>query len=152
MDGKTSFKFSRREFIHLAAAATAALTIDWSRVKALAAAIEPKKDFPVVVIGGGLGGLSAAAHLAQNGFPVTLIEQHDRPGGYATSFDREQFTFEVSLHATAGARGLARMALTYCASVAHDGIPLNLATEYTEITETNNKKFPCLPCVLWLST
>ena len=105
MDGKTSFKFSRREFIHLAAAATAALTIDWSRVKALAAAIEPKKDFPVVVIGGGLGGLSAAAHLAQNGFPVTLIEQHDRPGGYATSFDREQFTFEVSLHATAGARG-----------------------------------------------
>ena len=105
MNGKTSSKFSRREFMHVAAAATAALTIDWSRVKALAAAIEPKKDFPVVVIGGGLGGLSAAAHLARIGFPVTLIEQHDRPGGYATSFDREQFTFEVSLHATAGARG-----------------------------------------------
>ena len=105
MNGKISSKFSRREFIHLAAASAAALTVDWTRVKALAAAIEPKSDFPVVVIGGGLGGLSAAAHLAHNGFPVTLIEQHGRPGGYATSFDRDEYTFEVSLHATAGARG-----------------------------------------------
>ncbi|MGD8610322.1 MAG: NAD(P)/FAD-dependent oxidoreductase [Desulfobacterales bacterium] len=105
MNAKSSSTFSRREFIHLAAATTAALTVDWSQVKALASAIEPKKDFSVVVIGGGLGGLSAAAHLAQNGFPVTLIEQHDRPGGYATSFDRDEYTFEVSLHATAGAHG-----------------------------------------------
>lgn len=105
MDDKVSAKFSRREFLRLAAAATAALSVDWTQVKAMAAAIEPKKDFPVVVIGGGLGGLSAAAHLADSGFPVTLIEQHGRPGGYATSFDREDYTFEVSLHATAGARG-----------------------------------------------
>lgn len=105
MKGKISTKFSRREFIRLAAGATAALSVDWTQVQALAAAIRPKKDFPVVVIGGGLGGLSAAAHLASSGFPVTLIEQHDRPGGYATSFDRDEYTFEVSLHATLGARG-----------------------------------------------
>ena len=107
MSTKNHSSISRRQFIQLAAAATAALSVDWTRVKALAAAIEPKKDLPVVVIGGGLGGLSAAAHLAQNGFPVTLIEQHDRPGGYATSFDRKggRYTFDVSLHATAGARG-----------------------------------------------
>jgi prolycopene isomerase len=107
MSTKNHSSISRREFIQLAAAATTALSVDWTRVKALAAAIEPKKDLPVVVIGGGLGGLSAAAHLAQNGFPVTLIEQHDRPGGYATSFDRKggRYTFDVSLHATAGAKG-----------------------------------------------
>ena len=107
MSTKNQSSISRREFIQLAATATAALSVDWTRVKALAAAIEPKKDLPVVVIGGGLGGLSAAAHLAQNGFPVTLIEQHDRPGGYATSFDRKggRYTFDVSLHATAGAKG-----------------------------------------------
>jgi len=107
MSTKNQSSISRREFIQLAAVATAALSVDWTRVKALAAAIEPKKDLPVVVIGGGLGGLSAAAHLAKSGFPVTLIEQHDRPGGYATSFDRKggRYTFEVSLHATAGAQG-----------------------------------------------
>jgi phytoene dehydrogenase-like protein len=106
MSKKNHSNISRREFIQLAAVATAAVSVDWTRVKALAAAIEPKKDLPVVVIGGGLGGLSAAAHLSQNGFPVTLIEQHDRPGGYATSFDRKggKYTFDVSLHATAGAK------------------------------------------------
>ena len=105
MGTKNHSSISRREFIQLAAMATAAVSVDWTRVKALAAAIEPKKDLPVIVIGGGLGGLSAAAHLAQNGFPVTLIEQHDRPGGYATSFDRKggRYTFDVSLHATVGA-------------------------------------------------
>ncbi len=107
MRTKNHASMSRRQFVQLAAAATAAWSLDWTRVKALAAAIEPKKDLPVVVIGGGLGGLSAAAHLAQSGFPVTLIEQHDRPGGYATAFEREggKYTFEVSLHATAGAQG-----------------------------------------------
>jgi len=56
----------------------------------------------VVVIGGGLGGLSAAAILSRHGIPVTLIEQHKKLGGYATTFNRSagKFTFEVSLHAT----------------------------------------------------
>jgi prolycopene isomerase len=113
MNGKTCSNFSRREFIQMATAVTAALSVDWTQVEALAAAIEPKKDFSVVVIGGGLGGLSAAAHLAQNGFPVTLIEQHDRPGGYATSFDRKsgKYTFDVSLHATSSAQGGLRQSL-----------------------------------------
>ena len=107
MDTKNYSNLSRREFIQLTAAVTTALSVDWTQVKALAAGIEPKRDYPVVVIGGGLGGLSAAAHLAKNGFPVTLIEQHDRPGGYATTFDRKggKYTFEVSLHATASAKG-----------------------------------------------
>jgi phytoene dehydrogenase-like protein len=109
----TNPAMSRRDFVKLAAAATAALSLDWPSLEAMAAKIEPKKDFPVVVIGGGLGGLSAAAHLAKNGFPLTLIEQHDRPGGYATTFDRQggTYTFEVSLHATAGAKGGLRQSL-----------------------------------------
>lgn len=40
--------------------------------------------------------------LAKNGFPVTVIEQHDIPGGYATSFERGEFNFEVSPHYTVG--------------------------------------------------
>ena len=95
---------TRREFLLLTGATTGALAIDWIGLNALAAQIGPKKKLPVVVIGGGLGGLSAAAILARQGFPVTLVEQHDRPGGYATAFQRAagRFSFDVSLHATSG--------------------------------------------------
>jgi len=81
-----------------------AKAVNWANVEAMAAKIEPKSEYPAVVIGAGLGGLATATYLAQSGFPVTVLEQHNIPGGYATSFDRAggNFTFEVSLHATSG--------------------------------------------------
>ncbi|MFO8071946.1 MAG: NAD(P)/FAD-dependent oxidoreductase [Polyangia bacterium] len=55
-----------------------------------------------VVIGSGLGSLTAAAYLAKNGFPVTVVEQRRSPGGYAAGFERAggRFDFDVSLHQT----------------------------------------------------
>ena len=58
--------------------------------------------YDVVVIGAGGGGISAAATLARGGMKVLVIEQHDKVGGYMTTFDREDYTFEVSLHAMDG--------------------------------------------------
>ena len=57
-----------------------------------------KKDYPAVVICAGLGGLCAAAYLIREGIPVTVVEQHSIPGGYATSFDRAGVRFIVRLH------------------------------------------------------
>lgn len=56
----------------------------------------------VVVIGGGLGGLSAGVQLAQAGHRVTLIEKEPRLGGYAVSFRRDDFTFDTALHVVPG--------------------------------------------------
>jgi len=52
----------------------------------------------VVVIGAGLGGLGAALELARQGAKVLVLEQHNLPGGFATSFVRGRFEFEPSLH------------------------------------------------------
>jgi len=54
--------------------------------------------YDVIVIGAGLGGLTAGAKLAREGRKVLVLEQHDRPGGCATTFTRRDFTMEVGLH------------------------------------------------------
>ena len=60
------------------------------------------KDYEAIVIGAGLGGLSAATYLASQGFSVLLLERHNIPGGYATSFVRGRYEFEVALHELSG--------------------------------------------------
>ena len=52
----------------------------------------------VIVIGAGLGGLAAAHDLAEAGVGVLVLERHNLPGGFATSFVRGRFEFEPSLH------------------------------------------------------
>ena len=106
-------KISRRSFLTISAMTAASIALDWAKISAYASKMGPKSDYPTVVIGAGLGGLCCAAYLARQGIPVTVVEQHTIPGGYATSFDRAggKFTFEVSLHGTsinnnAGARML----------------------------------------------
>lgn len=56
------------------------------------------KQYDVIVIGGGNGGLASAATLAEKGKSVILFEKHNIPGGCGTSFIRGRFEFEVALH------------------------------------------------------
>jgi len=55
-------------------------------------------EYDCIVVGAGNGGLSAALKLAKEGVRVLLLEQHNLPGGFATSFVRGRFEFEPSLH------------------------------------------------------
>ncbi|MBF0533071.1 MAG: NAD(P)/FAD-dependent oxidoreductase [Candidatus Omnitrophica bacterium] len=60
---------------------------------------ETKSSYDVIVVGGGLGGLTAANRLAKEGYSVLIAEQHSKVGGYATWFKRgRQHTFDVSMH------------------------------------------------------
>src|SRR5690606_33858842 len=58
--------------------------------------------YDVIVIGAGLGGLTAGAKLAGEGMKALVIEQQSQRGGCATSFRRGDFTLEVGLHETDG--------------------------------------------------
>ena len=57
---------------------------------------------PVIVIGAGVGGLTAAALLAKRGFQVRVFDQAMIPGGCASTFKRNGFTFDVGATQVAG--------------------------------------------------
>lgn len=53
----------------------------------------------VIVVGGGLAGLSAAARLAYYGYEVTLLEKAPKLGGRAISIPLKGFNFNFGAHA-----------------------------------------------------
>ena len=57
--------------------------------------------FDAVVIGSGLGGLTAAALLAKAGRKVCVIERNHSVGGAASAFKKGALTIEPALHQTA---------------------------------------------------
>lgn len=59
---------------------------------------EPPSHASVVVIGGGLGGLTAAALLACAGIHVCVLEMDARPGGYLAGYRRGKFRFDTAIH------------------------------------------------------
>lgn len=84
--------------------------------------------FDVIIIGGGLGGLTAGAKLSREGKRVLLLEQHSVPGGYATTFRHKEFRVEAGLHEMDGFGGG------------------NLKQKiFTELDIFNHVKFPEIP-------
>ncbi|MBD3194917.1 MAG: NAD(P)-binding protein [Candidatus Lokiarchaeota archaeon] len=55
-------------------------------------------SYNVIVVGAGLAGLGAACQLGLANENVLLLEKHNVPGGFATSFVRGRFEFEGALH------------------------------------------------------
>ena len=56
-------------------------------------------NYDVIIIGSGIGGLTAGAYLVKKGVRVLILEQHRQPGGYLTSFKRKGFTFDGGIQA-----------------------------------------------------
>ncbi|MEJ2068975.1 MAG: NAD(P)/FAD-dependent oxidoreductase [Syntrophobacterales bacterium] len=120
----------RREFLAMLAASFPVVAFDWSAFPRASGRRRADVDYDVVVIGSGLGGLACAAAFARQGFTALVIEQHDKPGGYATAFARPGgFLFDVSLHSTTVSE--------------RDGI-YNLITGFPEITEVEFVPHPTL--------
>jgi phytoene dehydrogenase-like protein len=63
-----------------------------------------KDSYDVVIIGAGISGLVCGCFLAKAGLKVLIAEQHNKPGGYCTSFKRNGFAFDAAAHSFGGYR------------------------------------------------
>ncbi|MBN1924791.1 MAG: NAD(P)/FAD-dependent oxidoreductase, partial [Prolixibacteraceae bacterium] len=52
----------------------------------------------IVIIGGGVAGLSAGIYAAMNGFDTEIIEMHSVAGGQCTAWERKKYRFDYCLH------------------------------------------------------
>jgi phytoene dehydrogenase-like protein len=119
----------RRQFVKSLLMSLPVVTFDWSSFPRAASASKDD-EWDAIVVGSGLGGLACAAALVRQDFRPLVLEQHDKPGGYATCFKRPGgFEFDVSLHSTVvGER---------------DGSP-NLIPGFPEITDVEFVPHPTL--------
>jgi all-trans-retinol 13,14-reductase len=93
--------WERRDFIKSLLAGLGMVAFDWGSLPKAAGVELGEDEFDAVIIGSGLGGLSCAAAFARQDFKPLVLEQHCKPGGYATTFKRPGgFIFDVSLHST----------------------------------------------------
>lgn len=58
------------------------------------------KNYDIIVIGGGISGLSTGAFFSQKGFKVLIVEKQKEVGGYLSTFRRGEFKFEAAVHYT----------------------------------------------------
>ncbi|KAJ3416071.1 hypothetical protein HDV05_003430 [Chytridiales sp. JEL 0842] len=63
------------------------------------------ETWDVIVIGSGIGGLSTASLLAQEGYKVLVLEQHDIAGGNMHSFKDKGFEYDTGIHYIGGKVG-----------------------------------------------
>ena len=56
----------------------------------------------IIIVGGGIAGLSTGCYAQMNGFKTTIFEMHSIPGGLCTAWKRKGYKFDISMHMVTG--------------------------------------------------
>ena len=88
----------------------------------------------VIVIGAGIGGITASIHLAKHGYQVTVIEKNARPGGRCDRINRDGHRFDTG-------PTLLVMPLLYEAEFSALGIPMHEMLDLQRVDPTYHLVF-----------
>jgi phytoene dehydrogenase-like protein len=58
----------------------------------------------MVIVGGGIAGLSTGCYACMNGYKTVIFEMHNIPGGLCTAWKRKGYTFDISMHMLTGSK------------------------------------------------
>jgi len=59
----------------------------------------------IIIIGGGVAGLSAGIYGQMSGYSTRILEMHTVPGGQCTAWKRKDYTFDYCIHWLVGSAG-----------------------------------------------
>ncbi|MFA5365210.1 MAG: NAD(P)-binding protein, partial [Candidatus Bathyarchaeia archaeon] len=98
-------------------------------------------DKSIIIIGAGLGGLSAGCYGQMNGFQTKIFEKQDKPGGVCVSWKRKGYVFDYAVHNLFGiVPGSADYGL-WNELDALRGLELYRFKEFVQVEDTNGKVF-----------
>ncbi|MBE3553401.1 MAG: FAD-dependent oxidoreductase, partial [Kyrpidia tusciae] len=60
------------------------------------------REYDVIVVGAGIGGLVTAVEVAKRGAKVLVLDQHYLPGGACTTYERKGFKFDAGVESVSG--------------------------------------------------
>lgn len=104
------------------------------------------QDYDVIIVGGGITGLTATFHLVRGGLKVALIEKSDRLGGQIRSFSEKGFTFESGPNTGV----LNALEVVELFDLASENCDLEIAQKESKSRLILHKgKFKSLPSSLW---
>lgn len=94
----------------------------------------------LIVIGGGIAGLSAGCYAQMNGFNSEIYEMHNIAGGLCTSWQRKGFTFDLCIHWLVGSSPKSKMhAMWEELGVVHDKQFINYTYFKHDLDDRGNR-------------